>query len=442
MLKVEVETLSPVRRRLRVEVPQEQVVAELERAYSGLSRQARVPGFRPGRAPRHVLERQFGDHVRSEVFGKLIQESLTEAVERESISVVGAPQIETEQAQPGHALRYSATLEVYPEVAVGGYEALELERQIAAVTDGDVDRSLSELRESLAQLLPVEGRSTVQAGDVAVIDYEGRVEDRTVTRGENRPCEIGSGKFPPGFEDRLIGAEVGAELDFEVAMPEKGGAREVAGKTIAFHVAVRGISTKEVPALDDDFAKDHGECDTLEQLRARVRTQLETFASHQADERVRGVAVGKILDAQGEIELPQALVKERLEQLVHEVVNDWRSRRIWPKDEDAAFESLRQELAPRAEGNVKAAVVLDAIARKEGIEVTQADLDAEVERMASGAGDAADRVRSLYAKAEARESLLARLRRQRAVEWAVARAQIRDVALLSTSVVAGEEESR
>jgi trigger factor len=442
MLKVEVETLSPIRRRLKVEVPREQVVEEMERAYSGLSRQARIPGFRPGRAPRHVLERQFGDHVRSEVFGKLIQQSLTQAVEREEIAVVGAPHIETEQAQPGHPLRYSATLEVYPAITVGGHDALELERPVQEVGDADVDRALEELRQSLAQLRPVEGRATVERGDVAVIDYEGRIDGRTVTRGEQRPCEIGEGRFPPGFEDHLIGAEVGTGRDFDVVMPAEGVAEEVAGKTVSFHVEVRSLSAKEVPVLDDEFAKDHGECDTLDQLRQRVRSQLEAAAQRHADERVRAAAVAKLVDAQGEIELPQALVDERLEQLMHEVVGEWRQRRIWPKDEAAAFASLREELAPRAEGNVRAAVVLDTLARQEGIEVTPSEVEDEIERVAGGAGDAADRVRSLYSSAEARQSLAARLRRQRTVEWAVGRARIRDVPLPSTSVIAGEGESR
>ena len=442
MLKVEVETLSPVRRRLRVEVPQEQVVAEMERAYSGLSRSARVPGFRPGRAPRHVLERQFGDHVRSEVFGKLIQESLSEAVEKQDIAVVGAPHIETEQAQPGQPLRYSATLEVYPDVEAAGYEGLDLERPVAPVSDADVDRYLSELRESLAQLRPVEERSVVQRGDVATIDYEGKVDGKTVARGEKRPCEVGKGNFPPGFEDHLVGVEVGKPLEFDVTLPEDYGTSELKGKTISFTTTVQSLATKEVPELDDDFAKDHGECDTLEQLRGRVKAQLEAASARQADEHLRSSAVGKVVEAQGDIEVPQAMVEQRLRQLAAEVVEEWKARRIWPKDESAAFASLQEELTPRAAAQVKTAVVLDAIARKERIEVTDGDVEDEIERVAVSAGDAADRVRSVYGTTEARDNLRTRLRRQRVVELVVGRAHVRDVAAPTPSVIAGEGESR
>lgn len=441
MLKVEVETLSAVRRRLRVEVPQEEVVAELERAYSGLSRQARVPGFRPGRAPRHVIERQYGDHVRHEVFGKLIQQSLHEAVEKEEIAVVGQPQIETEQAQPGQPLRYSATVEVYPELEAAGYAGLDLERPLRPVSDEDVERYLGELRESLAQLRPIEDRTTVQPGDVVTIDYEGKLDGKAVARGENRPCEIGKGTFPPGFEDRLVGSEVGSTLEFELTMPEDYSSAELAGKTIAFTVTLRALASKEVPELDDDFAKDHGECDTLEQLRSRVKGQLESAAARHADEQLRSGAVGKAVEAQGDIEVPSAMVEQRLRQLVGEVVEEWQQRRIWPKDESAAFASLQQELTPRATAQVKTAVVLDAIARKEGIEVTDGDVEDEIERVAGTAGDAADRVRSIYGTEEARENLRTRLRRQRVVELIVERAQVRDVSAAS-SVIAGEGESR
>jgi trigger factor len=442
MLKVEVETLSPIRRRLRVEVPQEQVVAELERAYSGLSRRARVPGFRPGRAPRQVLERQFGDHVRSEVFGKLIQNSLNEAVEREEIAVIGSPHIETEQAQPGQALRYSATVEVYPEIDVRGYEGLEIERPVQAVTDDDVDRHLDELRESLAQLRPIEQRTAVERGDVAMLDYEGRVDGKIVTRGESRSCEIGRSTFPAGFEDHLLGAEIGKEIDFELRLPEDYAAAELAGKTVSFHVAVRGLATKELPELDDDFAKDHGECETLAELRARARAQLEASAARVAEERLRAGVVAKVIEAQGEVEIPTAMVEQRLQQLASEVVEEWKARRIWPKDEAAAFASLREELAPRAHTHVKTAVVLDAIARHEGIEVSDGDVEAEVERAVGAAGDAADRVRSLYSAPEARESVRTRLRRQRVVDLVLARARIREVPMAATSVVAGPGESR
>jgi trigger factor len=313
---------------------------------------------------------------------------------------------------------------------------------VRRIGDEDVDLYLGELRESLAQLRPVEDRTVAQRGDTVLIDYEGKVDGRVVSRGENRPCEIGKGNFPPGFEDRLVGAEVGSPLDFDLELPADYRVAELAGKTVSFHVEVRSLALKEVPELDDDFAKDHGECDTLEELRGRVRAQLETAAARQADERLRGSAIGKLVEAQGDVEVPQAMVDQRLQQLAGEVVEEWRARRIWPQDEGAAFASLREELTPRAAAQVKTAVVLDAVARREGVEVTDADLTDEIERIAGSAGDAADRVRSVYAGEEARESLRARLRRHRAVEIVVERAHVRDVSAEQPSVIAGEGESR
>jgi len=176
--KVDVETLDPLRRRLAVEVPAEEVSAEIEKTYAKLARAAKVPGFRPGHVPRSVLERLFGDRVRAEVFGKLIQDSYSEAIETRHIEALGQPEIVTEQAQPGAALRYSATIEVKPEVVVDDYQGIEVERPLATVTDADVSAFIDRLRESLAQLRPITERSRVESGDVVTLDYEARVDGR------------------------------------------------------------------------------------------------------------------------------------------------------------------------------------------------------------------------------------------------------------------------
>ena len=435
--KVDVETVDSLRRRLAVEVPAEEVSAEIEKAYAQLARGAKVRGFRPGRVPRPVLERLFGDRVRGEVFEKLIQQSYAEVVEERQIPTVGHPEFVTEQAQPGAALRYSATVEVKPEIVVEHYAGLAVERPLTPVTDTDVDAFLERLRQSLAQLRPIVERSTVEVGDVVTVDYEARVDGRSVGRGEQREIEIGANAFPREFDEHLRGAAAGSELDFIVPYPAEHGAAELAGKTVNFHVRVRGLSHKEVPPLDDEFAKDHGECSTLAELRQRVRARLESDAAQHADEAARQALLGALAEA-NDIPIPNALVERRTQALLEEVWHEWQQRRLRPKNEGEALARLREELQPRARQQVKIALLLEAIARQEGITVSEADVDERIATLAADAGSAAERLRAYYQDAEARRDLRNRIVQARAVEAVLRTAHIttRDRA---TSVAAADE---
>ena len=431
MFKVDVETVDPLRRRLAIEVPAETVATEVDKAFAELARAAKVPGFRPGRVPRAVLERMFGDRVRAEVFGRLIQDSYAEAIEEHRIAAVGQPEIVTEQTEAGAALRYRATVEVKPEVTVEGYAGLSVERPVAPVTDADVTAALARLRQSLAQLRPVTDRTQIEAGDVVTLDYEARIDGRLMSRGESREVELGANRFPAGFDDRLLGAVAGAQLDFAVPYSPEQATSELAGKTMQFHVNVRSIATKELPPLDDEFAKDHGECSTLEELRQRVRRQLEEEATQQADEAVRRAVLADLAKAH-DIPVPKAMVQRRTEALVEEVLHDWQRQRGRLKDDTQARTHLRQELEPRAHEQVKLALLLEAIARQEGISVGDDEVETRVGALAAAAGAAAERVRTLYQQPEARRQLRAQMLQARAVDLVISRAQIRNVATASS----------
>jgi trigger factor len=426
MFKVDVETVDALRRRLAVEVPAETVSAEVEKSFAELARAARVPGFRPGRVPRAVLERMFGDRVRAEVFGRLIQDSYAEAIAEQQIAAVGQPEIVTEQTEAGAALRYRATVEVKPEVTVEGYTGLCVDRPLLAVTDGDVMAALARLQQSLAQLRPVTDRTCVERGDVVSLDYEARVDGKLTSRGENRDVELGANRFPPGFDDHLIGAPVGAKLDFEITYPTEHPTPELAGKSMQFHVHVRSISVKDVPPLDDEFAKDHGECSTLEELRQRVRHQLEEEAARRADEAARRAVVAELVKRH-DIPVPDALVQRRTEALVEEVLHDWQRQRGRLRDDSQARAHLREELEPSAHEQVKTALLLEAVARQEALRVTEEEIEARVSAIAKAAGAAAERVRALYQQPEARRQLQAQMLQSRSVDLIISRAHVRDV---------------
>jgi trigger factor len=437
-VKVDVSTIDPVRRRLAIEVPQAEVGAQIEKAYAELSRGARVAGFRPGRAPRAVLERMFGDRVRADVFGRLIQESYAAALEDKQLEPVGQPEIVTEQAEPGRALRYSATVEVKPEVVVERYTGLEVERRIVPVTEADVDAQLERLRDGFAQLHPIGDRTHIALGDVVTLDYEARADGRLVGRGEGRNVEVGANGFPPEFDTALQGAPVSEALEFDATYPVEGAPAELSGKTVRFRVTPRAIARKELPALDDEFAKDHGECETLEELRQRVRQRLEEEAGRYADESVRRALLGALVQA-NDVPVPEAMVRRRTLALVEEVWHEWQQRRVLPQNESEALARLQTELEPQAREQVKLALVLEAIARQEGLTVREEEIDAHVAEVAASAGAAADRVHALYQQAEARAQLRQRLLQSRAIDAVVAGASVTNVEISS---VAAQNENR
>lgn len=424
--KIEIETIDAVRRRVAVEVPADEVSAELGRAYDALRREARVPGFRPGRVPAAVVERLFGDRVRADVFARLTQRSLVEALEAQRLDALGIPEIVTDQAEPGSALRYRATVEVMPEFVLRDYEGLELERALAPVSEPDVDAAMDRLRESFAQLEPEPDGTGVARGHVVALDYEARVEGRVVGRADERVIEIGRSPLPAAFDDSLLGATIGSERAFSVEYPAGHGSPEIAGKTVHFTVKIRTVFRKVVPALDDEFAKDHGECGTADELRARVRRQLEAEAEQAADESVRRCALDYLAQRE-DVPVPEVLVSRRTAALVEEVWQEWGQRRIQPQNERAARERLEAELQSRARVEVKLSLLLDAIARQEGITVSDEALDAHIAEIAARAGNSAERVRALYGRDEARRALRTRLVHGEAVAAVVGRARVHTV---------------
>jgi trigger factor len=428
MMKVEVETVDPVRRRLAVEVPVEDVRSEMERAYGELGRRAQVRGFRPGRTPRQVIERMFGDQVRAEVFAKLIQRSYADALREHGLIVVSDPEIVTEQAEPGVPLRYSATVEVRPEVLTRNYAGLDAERRIPAVSDADVDEFLGKLQESLTQLRPIADRTRIERGDVVTLDYEARIAQRLVGRAQSRLVEIGGSSFSESFDTELEGTEVGTTREIDVTYPDDYADAEVAGQTVTFRVTTKALSAKDVPPLNDDFAKDHGECDTLPDLRQRVRRELEEQVARRADEAVRGALVEQLVKAHDDIVIPDAMVQRRAQAMAEELIQSRRDPHLRPKDEAAQRASLASTLEPQARAHVKAALLLDSIAQQEHLEVSDAALESHIQDLVARAGNVGERLRALYQDPEAREGLRARLLHQNALDLVVARANIVTVA--------------
>lgn len=418
-MKVNVETLSPIEKKLSVEVGPEQVAKEFERAYRGLSQRVRLPGFRPGKVPRRILEARFRDQVEQDVIQHLVEHSYQEAVEKHDFIPVAAPSITPEKLEAGQAFRYEARVEVKPEVEAKTYKGLEYEPSKWEVTDEMVQAELERLREQLAEFVPIEDRKVGQKGDYAVVSYRGTLEGEEIAggSGEGITVQIDEGSLLEGMAPMLEGAEIGSTVTTDVTFPEDYSVESLRGKTAQFEVTLESLKAREVPELDDEFAKDlGGKAQTLEELRTEIRTSLEKRHEAQA-KRENREKIRKALVEKNPIEVPPAMVENGIDQSIAQTLEQFRSQGIDPRSLNLDIRSIREELRADVELRVKAALLLEAIIKQEGIEVADADLEAHYASLAEDLGMEADAVRKHFERnAREMDALRERLQEDKAME--------------------------
>ncbi len=417
--RVVVESLSPVRKRVQVEVPATEVQGELDRAYASVGREARIRGFRQGRVPRAVLERMFGEQIRQEVLARLVEHSFHHAIEAERLDVVGAPEIDADGLTPGASLKYSATVDIRPIITIGDTSGIAVARPSATVGEDDVARVLESMRESVAQLGPIEDRTVVEAGDVVAINVTSRLDGGEPQRREGALVEAGGGSFPLALERQLVGQHKGATLTIDVPYPADHANSALAGKTVRFDVEIVDLKRKDLPPLDDEFARDHGRADSLADLRGKVRADLEAQASARADAAVQDGLVEQLIARHG-FDVPVSLVDRRCDALL--AAYDIRI----PEGPDGArlLEQLRADVRPRAEREVRADLILDAIAAARGVTIDDTAVDGEIDTLARRQQQAPERIRAFYERPEARQALRNRMTRERALALVLSEAVV------------------
>lgn len=425
-MKVEVETVSPTRRRIAVEVPAERVSSEFDRVFRGISQHARIKGFRPGRIPRPVLERFYGEEVRSQVATALVREGVGNAITESRLDVVSQPELDMGTLRENEALRFSATVDVRPEIGAIETTGLAAERPTIAIGDAEIDRVLAQLRERFAELVPIEGRAELARGDFAKVDIAVESEGVAVPglSVEGGTVEVAGGRLPEAVEDRLAVARVGETFEVDGPAPE-GVAAEFAGKTLRYRVTVGGISERRLPEVDDEFAKDHGDCETLAELREKIRLQLDQDAGRRADVAVREKIIEMLLERVS-IEPPASLVEHRAGELLNDFKMELLGRGLQLSAPEHEAEA-REKLAPRAERDVRVGLLLDALVRQFGVEVSDDDLAERIGRIVASSGRNHEQVREHFSHEHARDAVRSEMLRARALEKIVSGADIRDV---------------
>ncbi|MCM3596430.1 trigger factor [Metabacillus idriensis] len=373
---------------LTVEVDAETFSKALDEAFKKVSKQVNIPGFRKGKVPRGMFEQRFGvESLYQDALDIILPEVYPQAVEEAGIEPIDRPEIDVEQIEKGKNLIFTAKVVVKPEVKLGEYKGLEVEKVDAEVSEEDVDAELKTLQERHAELV-VKEDGAVENGDTVVIDFEGFADGEAFEGGtaENYTLEIGSGSFIPGFEDQLVGLEAGGEKEVEVTFPEEYHAENLAGKPATFKVKLHEIKAKELPALDDEFAKDvDEEVESLEALKAKTRTRLEETRKAEAENTLRDSLVDKASD-NAEVDIPQVLIENEVNRMMQEFEQRLQAQgmnlelyfQFSGQDEDALKEQMKEDASKRVKYNL----TLEAIAKAENIEVTDEEVDAEIAKMA------------------------------------------------------------
>lgn len=411
---------------LTVEVEESRVDKAIDQAFNKVVKKINVPGFRKGKVPRKIFEARFGiESLYQDALDIILPEVYSEAVQETGIDPVDRPEVDVEQMGKGQELIFKATVTVKPEVKLGDYKGLAVEAKDFAVTDEAIAEELKAMQNRSAELVVLEDDAAVANGDFAIIDFTGFVEGEEFEGGaaENYQLEIGSGTFIPGFEDQVIGMKKGEEKDVNVTFPEDYHAKDLAGEPVVFKVKVNEIKRKNLPELDDEFAKDVSEFDTLDELKADIKNKLEEKAKVDA-ENFKKESLIEQATANATIDIPEVMV----EQEINHMVNDFAQRlqyqgmnlELYYQFTGLDEEKLRDQFREDAQKRVRTSLVLEAISEAENVEVTEEDINAELDVMAEQYKRSADELRKIFAGRDGLASLNQDIRMRKTIDLLVA----------------------
>jgi trigger factor len=447
-MKIDLTDLSPVKKTMTIEVDPGDVAQEAERTLDGYRRKARIPGFRPGKAPKSVIKNRFAKELEEDTRERILSRYFHEAVQEKGLTPIGNPQVEDLKHEGDGPFSFKTTFEVLPQIEPQGYKGVELQRAKPTVEDADVDKALEEIRESRVQHVVEEGREAGQ-GDVVIADVSGEpVEsDEPAAKGdeadgddaegseagdspavepfqrERVPIEIGAQNNLPAFNEHLTGLKAGAEVEFPVEYPADYGSEALRGKKMHFKLKVHEVKRRELPELDDEFAKDLGDFDDLAALRAKIREDLQGRKDHEEKQATRQAVLDKVLIA-NPVVLPDVLVENEIRRRLEDMVRSMMMQGMDPEKAALDWEDLRKRQEEHAKKMVHAKLILDAIAGIEDIEVSQREMDETLRGEAQRTGEEYDKLRERVRQHDGMKGLMDQLLREKSLDYLTSVANI------------------
>ena len=418
-MSLQVEKMEKNMAKLTIEVAAEDLEKAMQNAYQKAKGRISIPGFRKGKAPRKMIEQMYGKGIFLEdAVNALIPEHYSKALAECDLEIVSQPTIDITQAEPGKALIFTAEVATKPEVTLGDYKGVEVPKTEITVTDEDVEAELKKEQEKNSRTINVEDRGA-QLQDVVTIDFEGSVDGVPFDGGQatEYPLTLGSNTFIPGFEEQLVGAKVGDDVDVKVTFPEEYQAKELAGKEAIFKCAVKKIEAKELPELDDDFAKDVSEFDTLAEYKEHVKTNLEDKKANEAKRAKEDAAVDKAIE-NAQMDIPEAMLMTQCRQMLDDFSRRMQSQGLSMEQyfqfTGMTADKMMEDMKPQALKRIQTRLVLEKVAEVENIQPTEEEVNEEIAKMAEAYKMEADKLKELLGERE-----LEQMKKDMAVQKAV-----------------------
>ncbi len=410
-MSLQVEKLEKNMAKLTIEASAEDFEKAVEKAYQKQKKQISIPGFRKGKVPRQIVEKMYGKEVFYEdAANELIPDAYEQALDECEEDIVSSPKIEVTQIESGKPFVFTATVALKPEVKLGKYKGVKVEKMDTEVTEEEIDAELERERENNARSIAVTDRP-VKDGDDTILDFEGFVDGEAFAggKGENYPLTIGSGAFIPGFEEQLVGAEIDKEVEVKVTFPEDYHAEDLKGKDAVFKCTVKEIKEKELPELDDEFASDVSEFDTLAEYKEDIRKNLAEKKEKDAKNAKEEAAVKAVVE-DSEMEIPEAMLESEQKKMVDEfaqrITMQGLSMEQYFQFTGSSYEQMVDQVKPQAEERIKSRLVLEAVAKAENLEATEEDYEKELETMASVYQMEVDKVKELMREKDKKNIML------------------------------------
>jgi trigger factor len=409
-------TEATCRRELDLEIPADTVQKAVERVAKEFARVARVPGFRPGKAPITLIRRKYADDIKSEVLQSLVPEQIERALSENKMAPVTQPQVDKVDFGETGPVKFRATFEVLPEFELGNYKDLEVEVEDLKIEDADVDKALEELRDRASTFVPIEGRA-IADGDYAQLKLKGvPAGGGENLEAESVQCHVGGEETMDAFNTNLRGANTGDRKDFDVTYPADYPDPNLKGKTYSYAVEVLGIKEKKRPDLTDEFAKDVSDAQTMDELRAKIRENLEHQLKHKRDDEIKNKLMSQIIESH-EFPVPDALVEHQMDALLERTVRSLASQGVDPRAVNVDWVSLRGKQRDRSIKDVKAELLLDRVATAENIDVSEEDVEKEIELLAQRSGESATAVRANLTRLGTLDRMKSKLRSEKTLDW-------------------------
>ena len=414
-MKVSVKDGKNCQKILKIEVGQDRITREYEEIFTAMAPQAKIPGFRPGKAPRHIVAMHYRNEAREQVLKNLLNDSYREALQEHSLEPLGYPDVDDVQFNEDK-LSFQATIEVRPKIKLSKIKGLDVQKKSVQVNDAEIQDRLQQIRESLAQYKAVEDRAS-QMGDFLIADYVCTVDGKEVEKRADDWFELRKEDFLKGFSDQLLGLKAGDEKEVRVTFPEDFGRKEFAGREALFQVKVKEIKSKALPELNDEMAKETGDCGSLAELKEKITKQLEEEKNREIEAAYEKELLEELVK-KNKIDLPPKLVERRIEYMIEQAKANVLRRGTSEQEFDAQAEKMREGFRPEAEKQIHIAFLLDEIAQKEGIEVADEDVKKKFEALAARFRQPVEEIEKYYrGHHEALDSLRDQIRNEKTIEF-------------------------